>query len=371
MGLGLAPMMATGHGYMTYPRSRSIDHLTGDMPAWPIAGIKATLRREPCVGLKFNEQLTKIGYGPLTLRFLFPDGAIHVGSCHAFLFDPLDPVNRVTIGDADNCARSDHPASGRKGEDIPGHMQADIPRALPCDPNHCVLQWVWVAKHKGKTDPQRYEHYDNCADIEIVESIPNVPSGKPTSKSQQAVSTEPPTTAGTIAMLDMTSVAGHYRVDSVQSGWDEGEIKLVWVDKVGQTWGLNLDPDRPDQLTTDSRNPYLVQGRRVFTLYRGNNGQIVGFEFGDATFTRDPISPGLFHADEMNGNPYSGELKLVWENQAGISWGLEVNPEFPDVLVTDSGNPYYQHGIRNFELLRNREGRITAYRFGGAVYNRR
>lgn len=370
IGLGFAPMFAAGHGYMTYPRSRSMDHLAGDTPGWPIAGIKAGLRREPCVGLKFNLQRTTVEYGPLMLRFLFPDGANHVGSCHAFLFDPLDPINRVKIGEADDCARSDHPESGRKGEDIPGHMQVVIPRALPCDPTHCVLQWVWVATHKGESEPQRYEHYDNCADIEIVDAARDETPGQSMSKPQQA-STVSPTTVGSVAISELTSIAGHYRVDSVRSGWDEGEIKLIWVDTAGQSWGLNTDPGRPDRLTTDSRNPYLAQGRREFILYRDNSGRILGFDFGDTTFTRDSTAYGSFRADSMDGSPYAGELKLVWENRAGISWGLEPNPEQPDTLVTDSRNPYFQHGIHNFELLRNSSGLVVAYRFGGAVYNRR
>jgi hypothetical protein len=348
-----------------------MDHLSGDIPGWPVAGIKAKLRREPCVGLKFNHQTTKIGYGPLTLRFLFPDGANHVGSCHAFLFDPLDPSNRVKIGEARDCARSEHPESGRKGEDIPGHMQVFIPKELPCDPAHCVLQWVWVATHKGKREPERYEHYDNCADIQIADFGDDSFSQTQVSNSQQSSSTQTPATTTIDEKLDITSVVGRYQVDIVQSGWDEGEITLVWVDNAGQTWGLDIDPGNPNRLTTDSRNPYLAQGRREFILERDGGGQIVGFRFGDASFSRDSTMPGLFKVDSTDANPYAGALKLVWLNRAGVSWGLEPDPRQPDVLVTDTHNPYYQQQIRAFELLRNNQGQIIAYRFGGAVYNRR
>ena len=61
---------------------------------------------------------------------------------------------------------ADHPGPGHKGDpDIPGHMTVTIPSAVPCDPAHCVLQWVWIATHRSITRP---EYYDECADITIT-----------------------------------------------------------------------------------------------------------------------------------------------------------------------------------------------------------
>jgi tetratricopeptide (TPR) repeat protein len=44
-------------------------------------------------------------------------------------------------------------------------MTMTIPSAVPCDPAHCVLQWVWIATHRSITRP---ELYDNCADLTIT-----------------------------------------------------------------------------------------------------------------------------------------------------------------------------------------------------------
>jgi Flp pilus assembly protein TadD len=182
---------ANGHGYMTYPKSRAGEQFKGDEKAWPIAGIKAGLRREPCIGLKFNKHFTELATGPVQLEFLFPDGANHVGFCQAYLFDPLKPGNKVQIGDSMDCARSAHPGPGKKGEDIPGHMTVTIPDTLPCDPSHCVLQWVWTATHVSHTDPQRYEHYDSCADVRIVEAHKASAKAVPLAKAPSSAARQP------------------------------------------------------------------------------------------------------------------------------------------------------------------------------------
>jgi hypothetical protein len=96
---------------------------------------------------------------------LFGDGANHVGLCQAFLLDPTHPDQKVKIGEMMDCARSDHPGPGRKGEDIAGHMTVTIPPTVPCDPAHCVLQWEWIATHISITRP---EYYDDCVDLTII-----------------------------------------------------------------------------------------------------------------------------------------------------------------------------------------------------------
>ncbi len=176
---------ASGHGYMSYPKSRAVEQFRDNQKAWPIAGIRAGLRREPCIGLKFNKRFTELEPGPVQLEFLFPDGANHVGFCHAYLFDPFKPGNKVQIGEEMDCARSVHLGPGKKGEDVPGRMTVTIPKTLPCEPSHCVLQWVWTATHVGHADPQRYEHYDSCADVRIVEAW------KPSAKAMSSPETPP------------------------------------------------------------------------------------------------------------------------------------------------------------------------------------
>src|SRR2546430_15716411 len=44
-------------------------------------------------------------------------------------------------------------------------MQVTIPTTLPCDPAHCVLQWVWIATHISIMRP---EYYDDCVDLKIT-----------------------------------------------------------------------------------------------------------------------------------------------------------------------------------------------------------
>jgi OOP family OmpA-OmpF porin len=168
IALGLSATTVTAHGHMTYPKSRASEHFKDDVKSWPIAGIPARLRREPCVGLSQNKVFTKVEPGPLTLNFLFPDGANHKGLCTAYLLDPLQPEFKLKIGETTNCGRSIKKGAGRKGQDIAGSMTVQIPQNVPCDPSHCLLQWEWTAMHVSETNLERFEHYDDCADLNIV-----------------------------------------------------------------------------------------------------------------------------------------------------------------------------------------------------------
>ena len=164
--LGVVPSRTVeGHGFMTEPRTREIDHLKGDIKGWPIAGVPPRLTKPPCLDIPVNKHFTEVHPGPLQLNLFFGDGANHVGPCQVFLLDPKDPAHKVKIGDMMDCARSDHPGPGRKGEDLTGRMMVIIPPTVPCDPAHCVLQWVWIATHRSVTRP---EYYDNCADLTIT-----------------------------------------------------------------------------------------------------------------------------------------------------------------------------------------------------------
>jgi Tfp pilus assembly protein PilF len=163
---GIVPCMTVeGHGFMTEPRPREEDYLKGDIRGWPIAGVPPRLTKPSCLDLPFNKKFTEVHPGPLQLKFFYGDGANHVGLCQVFLFDPMDPRRKVKIGEMMDCARSDHPGPGRKGEDLTGHMWVTIPATVPCDPAHCVLQWTWIATHRSVTRP---EYYDNCADLIII-----------------------------------------------------------------------------------------------------------------------------------------------------------------------------------------------------------
>src|SRR4051812_43968332 len=157
--LSFVPRTVEGHGFMTEPKSRSADHLKGDIRGWPIAGAPPKLTRRPCLDMPANKQFTEVHPGPLQLKFLFGDGANHVGLCQVFLLDPLHPAQKVKISEMMDCARSDHPGPGHKGQDVYGHMTANVPATVPCDPAHCVLQWVWIATHISITRP---EYYDEC-----------------------------------------------------------------------------------------------------------------------------------------------------------------------------------------------------------------
>jgi hypothetical protein len=164
--LGLVPSRSVeGHGFMTEPRPREMDHLKGDRRGWPIAGVPPHLTKPSCLDIPVNKQFTEVHPGPLHLKFFYGDGANHVGLCQVFLIDPKDPAHKLKIGEMMDCARSDHPGPGRKGEDLVGHMTVTIPSMVPCDPVHCVLQWAWIATHRSVTRP---EYYDNCADLTIA-----------------------------------------------------------------------------------------------------------------------------------------------------------------------------------------------------------
>ena len=171
IALSLLPATAWAHGHLVYPKSRSAEHIKSDVKNWPIAGIPARLRREPCVGLKPNKVFTALEPGPLTLKLLFPDGANHKGFCNAYLYDPVKPHGKLKIGESSNCGRSIKVGGGQKGEDISGTMPVTIPQVIPCDPSHCVLQWEWTAMHMSETNIERFEHYDDCADVNIVGAI--------------------------------------------------------------------------------------------------------------------------------------------------------------------------------------------------------
>ena len=162
------PQQTLAHGHLVYPQSRAAEHIRGDVKSWPIAGIPARLRREPCVGLKPNKVFTRVEPGPLMLKLLFPDGANHKGYCTAYLYDPLKPEDKVKISETTNCGRSIKKGPGKKGQDVPGEMPVVIPDVVPCDPDHCVLLWEWTATHVSERNIERFEHYDNCADLTIV-----------------------------------------------------------------------------------------------------------------------------------------------------------------------------------------------------------
>src|SRR5690242_5953457 len=100
-GLGIA--MAEGHGFMTEPTSRSADHLKGDVKGWPIAGAPPRFTRRPCLDLPVNKHFTEVQPGPLKLKFLFGDGANHVGPCQVFLLDPEHPTEKVKIAEMMDC----------------------------------------------------------------------------------------------------------------------------------------------------------------------------------------------------------------------------------------------------------------------------
>jgi Tetratricopeptide repeat len=163
--LGIVPRTAGGHGFMTEPRPRSADYLKGDIRGWPIAGAPPRFTRIPCLDMPVSRRFMEVHPGPLQLRFFFGDGANHVGLCRVFLLDPTHPGQKVKIGEMMDCARSEHPGPGRKGEDITGHMRVTIPATVPCDPSHCVLQWEWIATHISVTRP---EYYDECVDLTIT-----------------------------------------------------------------------------------------------------------------------------------------------------------------------------------------------------------
>jgi Tfp pilus assembly protein PilF len=311
---GLFADSAAAHGHMIYPPSRAMEQTTGDRKNWPIAGIKAELRREPCIGLKFNRRFTEVAPGPLRLRLLFPDGANHVGFCYAYLFDPLKPGNRVQIGEMMDCARSDHPGPGKKGEDIYGHMDVTIPTELPCDASHCVLQWVWIARHISSTDPQRFEHYDNCADLKIVEARAEKVVAAP------AAGASPPATgqAGLAIGRDHVQRMILYAVTGGGLGNEEAIL---------DTKRLIEKLELPKTADTNSKNRALADNAHGIELLRAGRvaESVRAFE---AAYEADPANPEIINNlgyVHLRGNdPRAAEpllrLALVYDPGRTNAW---------------------------------------------------
>lgn len=316
--VGLFPSIygtiAHGHGYMTYPRSRAVDHLPGDPKGWPIAGVKAKFRREPCVGLAKNLVFTTVRPGPMRLKFLYPDGANHTGSCSAFLFDPLRPDIRTKIGEASDCARSDHRGAGEKGHDISGHMAVIIPENTPCDPSHCVLQWVWTATHRSVTNYERYEHYDNCADIEIRGA--RRASVQDSSRSAESVDS---------ASLALAAIGqGHLLHLLALTGTDEGS---------GDEIAMNAMQDRLDALgfdrhvDADARARAQVENRKgTRQLREGRMSEAL--QSFHAAYRFDPVDAeivnNLGYAYLRHGDPEAAEplllQALLFEPRRANAW---------------------------------------------------
>jgi len=59
---------------------------------------------------------------------------------------------------------------------------------------------------------------------------------------------------------------------------------------------------------------------------------------------------------------------LRWRNKAGANWPLTLDLANKQ-LLTDTRNPYYAQGRREFKLV-DSNGRITAFQFGGETYHK-
>ena len=198
------------HGYLAEPQSRDAEYLKGDVKGYPIAGLPPYLMKPPCLTLPADKYFTDIHPGPLRLKFVYGDGANHVGLCRVFLIDPKDPAHRLEIGEMMDCARSDHPGPGHKGQDVVGHMDVTIPTRVPCDPSHCVLQWLWIATHRSVTRP---EIYDQCADVRIAGAQEDMTIATVPAPERRA---EQPSTSARPAMLGAEPVALSTGEDAVR-----------------------------------------------------------------------------------------------------------------------------------------------------------
>ena len=90
---------------------------------------------------------------------------------------------------------------------------------------------------------------------------------------------------------DVSALLGTFQRDPVQNDWHTGTIerdggKLRWTNLAGVSWSLTADLAR-DRLLTGQDNPYFAQGIREFTLIR-DHGDVVGFRFGNETYSRAP-----------------------------------------------------------------------------------
>ncbi len=83
---------------------------------------------------------------------------------------------------------------------------------------------------------------------------------------------------------------------------------------------------------------------------------------------------GTYQRDPVQNNWHRGRItmgsnrKLIWSNEAGVSWTLR-----PDLnngkLLTEDDNPYQRDSIRDFTIERT-NGRVSGFRFNGELYRR-
>ena len=190
--------------------------------------------------------------------------------------------------------------------------------------------------------------------------------------------------------ITMAMVTGSYRHQPVQNNWHVGTIVregagFRWTNKAGASWDLTPDLANHQLLALGRDNPYAARGLNKFKLII-RQGQIVGFEFGGGTYlrvkTQQPkvvpaltvamVSGGYRHQPVQNnwhvGTIVRDGAGFRWTNKAGASWRLI--PDLPNKrLLTETDNPYYRQGHREFKLL-IRQGQIAGFEFGGGTYLR-
>lgn len=104
----------------------------------------------------------------------------------------------------------------------------------------------------------------------------------------------------------------------------------------------------------------------VFLLLFGPTLPVAGqsLDFLEGTYRREPVENG-WHVGRIAVVKQGNQSTLRWKNDAGKEWGLL--PAGKGVLKTDSSNPYYQRGAREFRL-RMRNGTVIGFTFQNDFY---
>ena len=149
---------------------------------------------------------------------------------------------------------------------------------------------------------QAFKQFINCTQDANLPSTTPSPTPAPAPVPIQA----PPKAPSGQPVPDLV---GEYVHNPIKSGWDTGSIiitnrQLRWINKVGASWNLYLDPANQNILTTRQDNPYYAKypDARIYKIIR-KNGQVTGFEFAHMTYTRKSSSKPVGAGDRPKPIP--------------------------------------------------------------------
>ncbi len=117
---------------------------------------------------------------------------------------------------------------------------------------------------------------------------------------------------------------------------------------------------------SDAKSKYLVA---VLVSLLGSANSVSGQNLRSiaGAYRRLPVEND-WHAGSIEIVEQNGNVKLRWKNKAGVSWNLIPASE-NGILETDTTNPYYNSGQREFRL-KMRDGKVIGFQFQNDLFVR-